>query len=108
MTSVGVIRGAGALRRNHGRAERRQRGAESSKCRTIVRLLDAFQNLSADAYRGFFGVDLFHVEELLGVVLAILPAKFVSALWDPPHTTPLAVRNFKNAVHQLACWNIAL
>ena len=67
-----------------------------------MRLLDAFQNLTADANRRLFGVDLFHMEESFGIVLAIFPAEFVAALRNPSHAAPLAVRDFKDAVYQLA------
>ena len=62
MPAVGVVRSASALRRYHGRSQRMLRRAQRAERRAVVRLLDAPQNLAADAYLRFERGDLRHIE----------------------------------------------
>ena len=68
VAAVGVVRGAGALSGDHGRAERMLRIAERAEGGAVVRLFDAPQDLAADADLGLQRGDLGDVEELFGVV----------------------------------------
>src|SRR5947209_2916284 len=72
---VGVVRGAGALRRNHGGPERCIWRALPPESGAVARLLDAPQNLPADADRGLVRLDVLDFEATLGVVIAVLPAQ---------------------------------
>ncbi len=69
--------------------------------RTIVRLLDALQNLTADADLGLVGIDLLHVEKLFRIVIAELPAQLVTAFWNGAYSAPLAIGNFKDVGDKL-------
>src|ERR1017187_6037092 len=71
-----------------------------AKGRAIVRLLDAAQDLTADANLGLQGIDLLNVEQLFRIMLAELPAQFVTAFRDGPHPSPLAIGDFKHIEYQ--------
>ena len=96
MTPVGVVCGAGAFGRNHGRAERSLRRAKRAECRAIVRFLDPLQYLPADTDCRFPGIDLFHFEEPLGIMIPKLIAQAIPALGNSTDAAPLAVANFKH------------
>src|SRR5664280_2871529 len=94
--AIGVIRSTSAFRRNHRRSQRMLRIAFRAECRAIVRLLDAAQDLTADANLGLEGIDLLNVEKTLGIMLAELPAQFVTALRNCPYPSPFAIGDLKN------------
>src|SRR5664280_2855884 len=98
--AIGVIRGASAFRRNHRRSQRMLRIAFLAECRAIVRLLDAAQDLTADANLGLEGINLLHVEKTLGIMLAELPAQFVTAFRNRPHPSPFAIGDLKHLKNQ--------
>src|SRR6185312_10654440 len=68
---------------------------------TVMRLLNALQDLSADADIRLARVDLFYVEQLLGIMLAEFPAQLVSAFGNRAYAAPLAVSDLKNTEDQL-------
>jgi len=63
-----------------------------------VRLLEAFEDLAADAQGGFLGFDRIHLETPLRVVIAVLVAQLVPALGDEPDAAPLAVAHLENVL----------
>src|SRR5215469_15578122 len=71
-------------------------------------LLDAFENLPADAYGGFIGIDLFHFENPFRIVFAVFPAQLVAALRNPAHAPPTSIRHLKHAIDQFARRHIAI
>src|SRR5579862_1549334 len=96
MASVLVISGAGALGRNHGRAQRRHRRAALAERRTIDRLLQPLQDQRADAFLRFLGMPVLHPVNAFGVKVRKLLAQPVSAPGDLPDAAPLAVGNLEH------------
>src|SRR5262245_48986878 len=80
MAAVCVVRRAGALCRYHCGAQWIGRCASIAERGTIVRLLEAAQDLSADALARLARLDSADVEALLGVVVAELVAEAQSRL----------------------------
>ena len=107
MPPVGVVRSARALGRHHGRAQRMLRRAQRAEGRAIVRLLDAAQNLAADADLRLERGDLGNVEELLRVVRGKLLAQAVAAAGDGADAAPLAVADLEDLADQLLRRQIA-
>ena len=79
---VGVVGGAGALCRHHGRAQRMLWVAERGKGGAIVRLFDAAQNLAADADLRLERENVGNIEKLLGIVRGKLLTQAVTAVRD--------------------------
>src|SRR5664280_1344728 len=102
--AIGVIGGTSAFRRNHRRSQRMLRITFLAECRAIVRLLDAAQDLTADANFGLEGIDLLHVEKTLGIMLAELTTQFVTAFRNRPYPSPFAIGDFEHIEHQLLRW----
>src|SRR2546423_9973505 len=99
MPAIRVIRGTRAFGGNHSCSQGSQGCAPGSERRTIVRLLNSLQNLPADANGRLLRVNLFDFEKPLGIVIPIFPTQLVPALGDPSHSAPLAVGDFKYAIH---------
>src|SRR5271156_2294023 len=96
MPSVSVVGGAGALGRYHGRPQRTLRSTQRAERRAIVRLLNAPQDLAADAYLRFEGGNLRHIEQLLRILCGKLVAQMVAAHGDGANPAPLAVAHPKD------------
>src|SRR5581483_1463758 len=108
MTPVRIIRGASTFGRDHSSPERGQGRALCAESRTVMRFLYSFQNLPTDADRRFLGIDLFHFEDSLRVVITIFPSEFKAALRNPADTTPFTVGDFKYVVDQFARGYVAV
>src|SRR5262249_45124062 len=91
MASVLVVRRAGALSRDHRGAERMLRRARASERRAVGRLAETTQDRAADADLGLAGGDVLHLEQLLGVVCAVLVAHAVARLGNRADAAPLPV-----------------
>src|SRR5947207_6083369 len=81
--------------------------ARFAECRTIMRLFDAFQNQSANTLDRLLGIDLFHVEEAFGVMLAKFPTQLITAFWDGADAAPFAIADLKHLVDQFLSRAIA-
>src|SRR5215831_14666971 len=91
MTAIRVVRSTRPFSGNHRRTHRMLRRAFFSKSRAIVRFLNPFQYLPANARRRLLRVNLFDVKNALRVVVFELPAQFVPALWNRAHAAPFPV-----------------
>src|SRR6266436_6791346 len=100
MPPVGVIRGAGAFSGHHGRAPRSLRCAKRPESRAIVRLLNPLQDPPADTDRRLFGIDLFHFEEPLGIMIAKFIAQSEAAFRNGSDSAPFAVADLEHFRHQ--------
>src|SRR5690348_6895621 len=69
VAAVGIVRRAGAFGRDHRCAEGSFRRALLPEGRAIVRFLDAFQHLAADARGRLFGINFFYIENALSVMV---------------------------------------
>src|SRR5580658_7907087 len=108
MPSVSVVGRAGALGRYHCRPQRTLRSAQCAERRAIMRLLNAPQNLPADAYLRFEGGNLRHIEQLLRVLRSKLVAQTVAAHGNVANPSPLAVTHAKDTIHQLLRRGVAV
>src|SRR5262249_43725 len=59
----------------HGGAQWGLRRAGFAKCRAFIGLFHSFENPSAGADAGFFGFDSIHLENTLGIVIAVFIAQ---------------------------------
>ena len=73
-----------------------------------MRFLDALEHQSADANRRFLGVDLLHVEQSFGVMVAKFLAQFVTALGNRTDSAPFAVADFEDFVDEVLRDAVAL
>src|ERR1035437_73540 len=105
--AIVVIGRAGALRRNHGSAERVFRRALDRKCRTLVRLLDALQNQPADALRRLARRFARKREAAVGIILLKAAAQLKAAGRNFTQTPPLAVHHLEDLDNTFLCGAVA-
>ena len=90
--AIGVIGSTGSLGGHHRCAQRRLRRAFLAESGAIVRLLQPLEDLPADAHRRFLRLDIVHLEEPFGVVVAVFVAELEAALRDQADSAPLCGR----------------
>src|SRR6185295_10261433 len=100
VAAVGEVGGAGALGRDHGRAQRALGRAGAPERRAIMRLLQAAEDLPADAGRRLQRLHGAYLESALGVELAELVPEPQAALGDGPDPSPLAIPDLEGRPHQ--------
>src|SRR5437763_15686541 len=98
MPAVSIIGGTGAFRRYHRGTQRHLWRAFLAKRRTLVRFLQPLEHLPADAHRRFLRLDVFHLEEPLGVAVAVVVAEFESTPGDHADAAPSAITSFKDLI----------
>ena len=100
VTPIGVIRRARSFGRNHRRPQRMLWRAGLSKRRTIVRLLEPFEDLPADADRGLLSLDAGDGKPGLGVQAAILGTEAESTHRNHSDPAPFPVTDLEDILHQ--------
>src|SRR5579871_2762275 len=108
MPPVGVVRRTCTLGGNHGRTQRMLRIARRAKRWTVMRLLDAAQNFSADARFGFERSDLRDVEQFFRVIVTEFLAQAIPAPRNRADAAPFAVTHFEYFRYQCLCCRISL
>src|SRR5439155_12899980 len=100
VAAVGVIGGAGTFRGDHRGAERRLGSAARAEGGTLARLPEPLQDLAADAEGRLTRHDVGDLEELFGVVVAVLIAQSVATLRNRSDAAPLAVADLEDLIEQ--------
>jgi len=107
MPAVGVVSSAGALCRDHCGSEWMLWGTLGAKGRAVMWLLDAAENLAADADSGLECGNLGDIEDLFGIVTRELRAQPVAAQRDGSDAAPLAVADFEDLANETLCGDVA-
>src|SRR5262249_32855617 len=108
MTAVGVVGGTGSFSGYHRGTQRPLGGAFFAKRGAFVRLLQALQDLPADAHRRFLSFQVVYFKEAFGVVIPVLVAQLVAALRDQADAAPLAVADLEHLLDQFLRRGVAL
>src|SRR6266850_149584 len=100
VAAVCEVRGTCPLGRDHGRSQRPFGCAGASERGAVVRLLQAAEDLPADAGGRLQRLHRTHIESPLGVVLLELVPKPQTALGNGPDPAPFAVADLEGRPYQ--------
>src|SRR6267142_6795243 len=100
--AVMIIGGAGPLRRDHRRSQRRLGRAVGAEGGALRRLLQPLQNLAADAQIRLGHFNVLAGKPSLGIVVGVRRGEPKPALWNNPDAAPFAVGDFEYFLQQCA------